>query len=84
MTLRDLFSHRSGLPGLAGNELELLGFDRDTILHRLRHVPPASSFRSKYSYSNFGLTAGGVAAARTIGMSWEDGGRRRFSTSRSA
>ena len=71
VTLRDLFSHRSGLPGLAGNELESLGFDRDTILHRLRYVPPASSFRTKYSYSNFGLTAGGVAAARSVGMSWE-------------
>lgn len=72
VTIRDLFSHRSGLPGEAGNELEELGFDRDTILHRLRLVPPASSFRSAYSYSNFGLTEGGVAAAKTIGMSWED------------
>jgi CubicO group peptidase (beta-lactamase class C family) len=72
LTLRDLFSHRSGLPGLAGNELESLGFDRDTILHRLRYVAPASSFRSKYSYSNFGLTEGGVAAARAVDMSWEE------------
>jgi CubicO group peptidase (beta-lactamase class C family) len=72
VTLRDLFAHRSGLPGGAGNELEQLGYDRDTILHRLRQVKPSSSFRSDYSYSNFGLTEGAVAAARAAGMSWED------------
>jgi CubicO group peptidase (beta-lactamase class C family) len=72
LTIRDLFAHRSGLPGNAGNELEELGYDRDTILHRLRLVKPESSFRSKHSYSNFGLTEGAVAAARAAGMSWED------------
>jgi CubicO group peptidase (beta-lactamase class C family) len=72
VTIRDLFAHRSGLPGNAGNELEELGYDRDTILHRLRQVKPSSSFRSGYSYSNFGLTAAAVAAAKAAGMSWED------------
>jgi CubicO group peptidase (beta-lactamase class C family) len=72
VTVRDLFSHRSGLPGDAGNHLEGLGYDRDTILERLRLVEPSSSFRSGYSYSNFGLTEGGVAAARAAGISWED------------
>ncbi|HZD52684.1 MAG TPA: serine hydrolase domain-containing protein, partial [Woeseiaceae bacterium] len=72
VTVRDLFAHRSGLPGDAGNHLEALGYDRDTILHRLRLVPPSSSFRAGYSYSNFGITAGAVAAARTTGKAWED------------
>jgi CubicO group peptidase (beta-lactamase class C family) len=35
-------------------------------------VKPLSSFRSKYSYSNFGLTEAAVAAAKAAGMSWED------------
>jgi CubicO group peptidase (beta-lactamase class C family) len=72
VTIRDLFSHTSGLPGLAGDDLEAMGFDRDTILERLRLVPPLSSFRSAYSYSNFGLTAGAQAAAQAAGMSWEE------------
>ena len=72
LTIRDLFSHRSGLPGAAGNELESLGYDRGEILHRLRLVKPASSFRSAYSYSNFGLTEGAEAAAKAAGLSWED------------
>jgi len=72
VTLRDLFAHRSGLSGNAGNDLESLGFARDEILHRLRYSKPAGSFRSAYAYSNFGLTAGGVAAAKAVGLSWEE------------
>jgi CubicO group peptidase (beta-lactamase class C family) len=72
VTVADLFAHRSGLPGDAGNELEEIGYERATILHRLRLVTPASSFRADYSYSNFGLTEGASAAARAAGLSWED------------
>src|SRR5437588_514926 len=70
VTIRDLFAHRSGLWGDAGNDLEALGFDRDEILKRLRFLKPASSFRSAYAYSNFGLTEGAAAAAKAAGMSW--------------
>ncbi|MBV8093767.1 MAG: serine hydrolase, partial [Acetobacteraceae bacterium] len=72
VTIRDLFAHRSGLPGDAGNDLEELGFSRDEILRRVRNLEPSSSFRAGYAYSNFGLTEGAVAAARAAGLSWED------------
>ena len=72
ITIRDLFAHRSGLPGGAGDDLEEIGYGRDEILQRLRLLRPASSFRSAYAYSNFGLTAGAVAAAKPTGRSWED------------
>lgn len=72
LTVRDLFSHRSGLPGTAGDDLEGTGYDRVEILHRLRFVPPSSSFRAGYSYSNFGLTEGAVAAAAPTGKPWEE------------
>jgi CubicO group peptidase (beta-lactamase class C family) len=71
LTIRDLFSHRSGLPGNAGNDLEDIGFGRDEVLRRLRLVPAASSFRAAWSYSNAGLTEGAVAAAKPTGKSWE-------------
>jgi CubicO group peptidase (beta-lactamase class C family) len=71
LTIRDLFAHRSGLPGNAGDELEDIGYDRTTVLSRLRLVSPASSFRAGYSYSNFGLTEGAIAAAKSTGEDWE-------------
>lgn len=72
VTLRDMFAHRSGLPDHAGDLLEDIGYDREQVLHRLRYQIPGSSFRSEYAYTNFGLTAAGVAAANAAGMSWED------------
>jgi CubicO group peptidase (beta-lactamase class C family) len=72
VTIRDLFAHRSGLPGHVGDDIELLGFTQGEILQRLRLAKPAYSFRNGYSYSNFGLTEGAVAAARFSGRSWEE------------
>ncbi|TSA85530.1 serine hydrolase [Deinococcus detaillensis] len=72
VTIADLFSHRSGLPGGAGDDLESVGFGRTEILRRLRFLEPASSLRSAYAYSNFGLTAGAQAAAQAAGKAWED------------
>ena len=77
MTIRDLFAHRSGLSGNAGNDLEALGFTRDEIMRRLRYLKPASGFRSTYAYSNFGITEGGQAAAKAAGLSWEDAAEAR-------
>jgi CubicO group peptidase (beta-lactamase class C family) len=71
ITFADLYSHRSGLPGQAGNALETIGFTRDEILARLRYVP-LEPFRATYSYSNFGLTAAGDAAANAAGVRFED------------
>lgn len=69
-TVADMYSHRSGLPGVVGNELESYGYNRNTIIKRLRYAP-LSPFRISYSYSNFGLTVGGEATARAAGTTWE-------------
>jgi CubicO group peptidase (beta-lactamase class C family) len=72
VTLRDMLCHRSGLPDHAGDLLEDLGYGRAEVLHRLRFLKLASTFRSHYAYTNFGYTAAAVAAARAAGKSWED------------
>lgn len=71
LTLRDLYSHRSGLPDHAGDLLEDMGYDRATILHNLRYIPTKNHFRSQYAYTNFGVTQAAVAAARAAGTTWE-------------
>lgn len=72
VTVRDFFNHRSGLPGHAGDDIEDIGFGRADVMHRLRLVPPGSSFRAGYAYSNAGITAGALAAVKPTGKSWED------------
>jgi len=70
-TIGDLLSHRSGLRTSSGDLLEDLGFDRDYILSHIGQQP-LDSFRSTYHYSNFGYTAGAVAAATASGQGWEE------------
>jgi CubicO group peptidase (beta-lactamase class C family) len=70
-TIADLLSHRSGLRTGSSDLLEDLGFDRDYILSHLDQ-PPLDPFRATYHYSNFGYTAGVIAAAAADGKSWED------------
>ncbi|HEX2281300.1 MAG TPA: serine hydrolase [Thermomicrobiales bacterium] len=73
VTLRDLFSHRSGLPGYAGDGLTAtFGYGRDESVHRLRYIPPASPLRTSFAYTNLGLSVASYAAAKATGRTWED------------
>ncbi|AOW91920.1 serine hydrolase [Rhodococcus sp. WMMA185] len=69
VTVGDLYAHRSGLPGHAGDILEGLGYDRQQILERLRLLP-INPFRNSYAYTNFGLTAAAEAVANASGTDW--------------
>lgn len=71
LRLSDGFSHRSGLYGTAGDDLELLGYGRDDILERVKALPSSGPFRITYSYSNYGLTIAAVSAASAAGKTWE-------------
>jgi CubicO group peptidase (beta-lactamase class C family) len=71
VSFADLFSHRSGLPGHAGDLLEDLGFDRAEIISRLQYLP-LEPIRTSYAYTNFGLTEAAVVAAKTAGLDWNE------------
>lgn len=71
VTVGDFFAHRSGLPDHAGDLLEILGYDRRTVLERMRLLPLAP-FRVSYSYTNFGVTAAAEAVAAAAGRDWAD------------
>jgi CubicO group peptidase (beta-lactamase class C family) len=67
MTVRDLLVHRSGL-GLGAGDLLFYPPPSDRtraeIVHSLRYIKPASSFRSTFAYSNMMyLVAGEVIKA---------------------
>jgi len=70
LTVRDLYAHRSGLPAHAADILEDLGYDQAQILHRMRYQKPASSMRSAYAYTNFGLTEAALATAKAANTTW--------------
>ena len=78
VTLRDLLSHRSGLPAFFGDTLGYLGYDRPELLRRLRFIAPGSSFREVAAYSNLGFFIAGEVIARLTGGTWEDAVRERL------
>jgi len=69
VTIADLFSHRSGLPDHAGDDLEDLGFGQRAIFERLRAIP-LDPFRATYAYTNFGLSVAATAVAAAAGKDW--------------
>lgn len=71
VTIRDFLSHRSGLATSSGDLLEELGYSRPDILSRMRFLPLPGTFRKTYAYSNFGFTAGAIAAAVKLNKPWE-------------
>lgn len=77
LTVRDLLTHRSGLPGT-----DLLwsrgDFSAEEMTRRLRHVQPASSFRSQFAYQNVVYAIGGLLVAAISGLSWEEFVRTRI------
>ena len=73
-TIRDLLTHRSGLGRGAGDLMlwpEPSGFSRAEIIHNLRYLKPATSFRSRYAYDNLLYIVAGEVVARASGQSWE-------------
>jgi len=69
VTIGDLYAHRSGLPDHIGDRLEDMGYGQRQVLERLRRVA-LEGFRTRYAYTNFGLTAAGVGVAEAAGVDW--------------
>jgi CubicO group peptidase (beta-lactamase class C family) len=73
MTVRDLLVHRSGL-GLGAGDLMFVPRSNRTradMLDGLRHIKPATSFRSGYAYDNILYTVAGALIEAVSGQSYE-------------
>jgi CubicO group peptidase (beta-lactamase class C family) len=77
LTVRDLLSHRVGLD--RGDSIwYATDFDRDDVLRRIRHLPPASSMRSRFGYQNIMYLAAGQVVKSVTGKEWDDVLRERI------
>ncbi|GAB3282340.1 serine hydrolase [Parahaliea aestuarii] len=73
-TVRDLLTHRSGLPLGAGDLLLVpqTNTTRDEVVRAMRHLKPSSSFRSEFAYDNLLFIIAGEVIAAASGMPYED------------
>ena len=73
MTIRDLLVHRSGL-GLGAGDLLFVprsDLSRAESVRRLRHIRPATSFRSGYAYDTVLYMVAGQLIEEVSGQTWE-------------
>jgi len=80
MTVRDLLTHRSGL-GLGAGDLlwwPTTTFTTDEIVHNLRYIRSATSFRNKYAYDNLLYIVAGKLVASKSGKTWGETMRERI------
>jgi len=71
ITLRDMLTHRSGLPRYDSLRF-LVKFPREELVRRLRYLPPSRSFREAYQYNNLMYVTAGFIGGQAAGLSWED------------
>ncbi|WP_395094445.1 serine hydrolase [Armatimonas sp.] len=70
VTIRDLLSHRTGLPR-HDSLWYRTNLQRSEILARMAFLKPTASYRGLYQYSNLCFAAAGEAAAAAAGMPFE-------------
>jgi CubicO group peptidase (beta-lactamase class C family) len=80
LMVRDTLSHRAGLGLGAGDLMFWPDTDRtrDEVLHRTRHIAPASSFRSRYAYNNLMFVVAGEIVRAASGRPYETFVRERI------
>jgi len=70
-TARDLFSHRTGLPG---HDLIWYSssFNREDLFNRLKYLKSNKGFRQGYEYCNLMIMTMGFLEGRVANSTWED------------
>ena len=77
VTVRDLITHRGGLPN--ADYLWTHGDNsRDEVIRRIRFIKPTYSFRDGYIYHNVMYTVAGAVIEAASGMTWDAFIKRRI------
>ena len=76
ISIRDLMSHRTGIPRHDFSWYFFPTFSKDSLIKRIQYHKPFTTVRNKYWYNNFMFLVQGVIAERITGKSWEDNIRK--------
>ncbi len=78
ITIKDLMTHRTGLPR---HDLSWYFFttqSRDSLMQRIQYQEPFAKVREKWYYNNFMFLTQGVIAERITGKTWEENIKEKF------
>jgi len=80
VTLRDMMSHRTGLPRHDYSWYFFPTSSRDSLLQRIQYMEPTAGVRDKWQYNNFMFMLQGIVAEKLTGQKWEDNVRSKILT----
>lgn len=72
VTLRDMMTHRTGLPRHDFSWYLFNTSSRDSLLQRVKYQEPTTALRQSWQYNNFMFLAQGVIAEKLYKKSWEE------------
>ena len=78
VTIKDMMSHRTGLPRHDLSWYWFSTYSKDSLIKRIQYQPPFAEVREKWYYNNFMYLAQGVIAERITGKTWEENVREKL------
>ncbi|MBA2329669.1 MAG: serine hydrolase [Flavisolibacter sp.] len=78
ITLRDMMSHRTGLPRHDFSWYLFPSSSRDSLLQRVKYMEPSAGIKDKWQYNNFMFLLQGLVAEKITGKSWEENIKTKF------
>lgn len=72
ITIRDLMSHRSGLPKFSAESMQFIGMTAAEIIHAIRYIPLESKLGEKYGYQNLFPGVAAVLIERVTGKTFDE------------
>lgn len=78
ITIKDMMSHRTGLPRHDYSWYLFPTFSKDTLIQRIAFQEPFAHVREKWYYNNFMFMAQGVIAEKITGKTWEENVREKI------
>lgn len=78
VTLRDMMSHRTGLPRHDFSWYLFTSSSRDTLMQRIQYMEPSAGVRDRWQYNNFMFLLQGMVAEKATNKSWEENIREKI------
>ena len=78
ITLRDMMSHRTGLPRHDYSWYTFTTSSRDSLLQRIQYMEPTAGVKERWQYNNFMFLLQGMVSEKLTGQKWEQNIRARI------
>ena len=80
VTIRDMMTHRTGLPRHDYSWYLFRSSSRDSLLRRIKYMEPSAPLRQTWQYNNFMFLVQGMIAEKLTGKSWEENVQEKIFT----